>query len=100
MTDTPKPQPVNSVPPPRGARKTDLDWDGYAREAVNTPGQDYKIDDDVLATRVKSARTYTRWPFNLEGLRIMLRDSYIGNDGLRRGTVYIRYDEPEEQEGE
>lgn len=100
MSNIPKPRPVASVPPPSTTRKGDLDWDGYAQTAVENPNQDFHISDDILETRVKSARTYTRWPFSSSQLRIMLRNSYVDDDGLRRGSVYIRYDKPEEQEGQ
>lgn len=90
-----------TVPPPMRPTRNEYDWDSFAIQAQENPGEAVMAYENVPESRVKSVRYYDRPPFNKEGgeLKIYMRNSAIGDDGIRRGEVWfqwISFDQEEE----
>ncbi|GAA1499310.1 hypothetical protein [Paeniglutamicibacter kerguelensis] len=81
------------LPPRRGVRKGNYDWDGKARLAQETPGVAVLAGEGVPESLSKSVRTYRTPPFIQADGRIVvnLRNSVVNEEGVRHGDIYLTW---------
>lgn len=83
---------VSNVPPLRRANAK-YDWDAVAEQARLNYPDTVKAFENMPVTLVNSARTYDYPPFVRDDgfVRIHYRNSQVGEDGIRRGDVYLTW---------
>lgn len=83
---------VSNVPPSRRAN-AEYDWEKFAIMARDNYPNAVKAFEQMPVTLVNSARTYDYPPFTTDSgfVQIHYRNSKVGEDGIRRGDVYISW---------